>query len=143
MTTGEIWPMVVEKAYAKVAGSYEAIGRGGRVAPALETLTGGAAWSVDAMTIPWKDLRRAVEDNDVFVGAGSEHNLSEHELEGVVGGHAYSILHAVDVGADAERVRLLLLRNPWGKSEWKGDLLCGNQSSASGAPEAGIRRWRV
>ena len=63
--TGEIWPMVVEKAYAKVAGSYEAIGRGGRVAPALETLTGGAAWSVDAMTIPWKDLRRAVEDNDV------------------------------------------------------------------------------
>ena len=39
----------------------------------------------------------------------------------MVGGHAYSILHAVDVGADAERVRLLLLRNPWGKSEWKGD----------------------
>ena len=73
------------------------------------------------MTIPWKDLRRAVEDNDVFVGAGSEHNLSERELQGVVGGHAYSILHAVDVGADAERVRLLLLRNPWGKSEWKGD----------------------
>ena len=117
----EIWPNVVEKAYAKVAGSYEAIGRGGRIAPALETLTGGAAWSVDAMTIPWKDLRRAVEDNDVFVGAGSEHNLSERELQGVVGGHAYSILHAVDVGADAERVRLLLLRNPWGKSEWKGD----------------------
>ena len=26
----------------------------------------------------------------------------------------------VDVGADADRVRLLLLRNPWGKSEWKG-----------------------
>ena len=51
----------------------------------------------------------------VFVGAGSEHNLSERELEGVVGGHAYSILHVVDVGADAERVRLLLLRNPWGK----------------------------
>ena len=62
--------MVVEKAYAKVAGSYEAIGRGGRVAPALETLTGGAAWSVDAMTIPWKDLRRAVEDNDVRSRAG-------------------------------------------------------------------------
>ena len=39
----------------------------------------------------------------------------------MVGGHAYSILHAVDVGADADRVRLLLLRNPWGKSEWKGD----------------------
>ena len=39
----------------------------------------------------------------------------------MVGGHAYSILHVVDVGADGERVRLLLLRNPWGKSEWKGD----------------------
>ena len=29
-------------------------------------------WSVDAMTIPWKDLRRAVEDNDV-AGARLEH----------------------------------------------------------------------
>ena len=132
----EIWPNVVEKAYAKVAGSYEAIGRGGRIAPALETLTGGAAWSVDAMTIPWKDLRRAVEDNDVFVGAGSEHNLSERELEGVVGGHAYSILHAVDVGEGADRVRLLLLRNPWGKSEWKATGATRRPAGASGRRRA-------
>ena len=60
----EIWPMVVEKAYAKVKGSYEAIGRGGVVAAALETLTGGASWSVSAKGIAWKDLMRAVEDAD-------------------------------------------------------------------------------
>ena len=47
----EIWPNVVEKAYAKVAGSYEAIGRGGRIAPALETLTGGAACIVQCRII--------------------------------------------------------------------------------------------
>jgi calpain-15 len=37
----EIWPMVVEKAFAKLHGSYQAIGEGGIVAAALEALTGG------------------------------------------------------------------------------------------------------
>jgi hypothetical protein len=39
-------------------------------------------------------------------------------MNGIVGGHAYSIFHAVEVGED---IKLLLLRNPWGHGEWKGD----------------------
>lgn len=35
---------------------------------------------------------------------------------GLVSGHAYSIISAHHV----EGVRLLKLRNPWGKTEWKG-----------------------
>ena len=35
----EIWPMVVEKAYAKLHGSYEAIGGGGQIGAALQALT--------------------------------------------------------------------------------------------------------
>ena len=46
---------------------------------------------MDAMTIPWKDLRRAVEDADVFVGAGSG-TTYERELQGVVGGHILSYM---------------------------------------------------
>ena len=33
----EIWPMVVEKAFAKLHGTYEAIGGGGRIAAALRS----------------------------------------------------------------------------------------------------------
>uniref|UniRef100_A0A6V3LXC2 Calpain catalytic domain-containing protein n=1 Tax=Lotharella globosa TaxID=91324 RepID=A0A6V3LXC2_9EUKA len=36
--------------------------------------------------------------------------------DGIVAGHAYSILHAEKVG----NYRMLQLRNPWGSFEWKG-----------------------
>ena len=39
----EIWPMIVEKAFAKLHGSWEAIGRGGHIGDALKALTGGQA----------------------------------------------------------------------------------------------------
>lgn len=39
------------------------------------------------------------------------------EREGLVAGHAYSVIRAVEAGG----FRLLQLRNPWGTYEWKGD----------------------
>jgi len=42
--------------------------------------------------------------------------------EGIVPGHAYSILKvAHPITAGMERVRLVCVRNPWGSFEWKGD----------------------
>ena len=41
---------------------------------------------------------------------------------GLVTRHAYSILAAVEVVDNTgKQVRLVKLRNPWGKFEWKGD----------------------
>lgn len=37
-------------------------------------------------------------------------------VEGLIGGHAYSILKAIEVAGK----RFVLLRNPWGVSGWKG-----------------------
>ena len=45
-------------------------------------------------------------------------------MEGVVQGHAYSILQVREVDSH----RLLCMRNPWGKTEWKGPW-------SDGAPE--------
>jgi len=127
----EIWPMVVEKAWAKVHGSYQAIGEGGLIAHALEALTGGHARTARVGSLPWPQLKAAVDSHDCFVGAGSLSNLEEKFLNGIVGGHAYSILQAVAVPADEdkgnEELNLLLLRNPWSHGEWKGDWSDGSR----------------
>ena len=38
------------------------------------------------------------------------------QVQGLVGSHAYSVLRAVEVKGK----RFLVIRNPWGKSEWTG-----------------------
>jgi hypothetical protein len=132
----EIWPMVVEKAWAKLHGTFEAIGGGGRIAAALQALTGGESWSVPVAVGRadrlWSGLITAVEDPNVLVGAGTRHDASDAVRRGVVDGHAYSVLHAVEVerrrpekeGGNNKggggSFRLLLLRNPWSHGEWKG-----------------------
>lgn len=37
---------------------------------------------------------------------------------GLISGHAYTVLKIKDVNANT---KLIKLRNPWGKEEWKGD----------------------
>lgn len=37
-------------------------------------------------------------------------------MQGLIGGHAYSVLRAVEVNGK----RFVVVRNPWGKSEWTG-----------------------
>ena len=44
--------------------------------------------------------------------AGSDTNKSQ---SGVVQGHAYTILSAVELNFQGQMLRLLRLRNPWGK----------------------------
>jgi hypothetical protein len=38
------------------------------------------------------------------------------ERKGIIESHAYSVMKAVEMDGK----RLLLLKNPWGKGEWKG-----------------------
>jgi len=37
---------------------------------------------------------------------------------GIVSSHAYSLLAAHEISKNGQPVRLVELRNPWGKSEW-------------------------
>lgn len=120
----EIWPMVVEKAYAKLHGSYETIGNGGLIGQALQALTGGSTTSLPTSLGAerlWPRLSEAVADPAVLVGAGTKRDCPAEVRRGIVEGHAYSVLHAVEaVDKTGETRRLLLLRNPWGKTEWTG-----------------------
>ena len=50
--------------------------------------------------------------------ASSSDTLSESDLDtlGIVGYHGYALLEALDYKGN----RLVYLRNPWGRTEWKG-----------------------
>lgn len=127
----EIWPLVVEKAFAKVAGSYEAIS-GGQVVMALEMLTGGKGRRRDPADViaEWDRFKEEVESDEFFVGAGSQSlqrgaasaAKQKKRLKGIVTGHAYSVLNVYE----DEELRLVELRNPWGHGEWMGDWAPGS-----------------
>ncbi len=103
----EIWPQVLEKAFATLDGGYTAIAGGGSPVIATEELTGKAAtWmSPAAFTLSELDSVLAAGDlvtMDTASSAGLPFNL--------VSDHAYMLEGATSVGG-APAVQLL---NPWG-----------------------------
>ncbi|KAJ7607934.1 hypothetical protein FB45DRAFT_806548 [Roridomyces roridus] len=128
-TEGETWVPLFEKAYAKLHGDYAAIS-GGYSCEAIEDLTGGVSTFIPTKDILdpdvfWREeLLRATEDR-LFGCAfdsldpgrrGNTESESELRVNGLIGGHAYSVLRAVDYNGK----RFVVLRNPWGDSEWTG-----------------------
>jgi len=117
----EIWPMVVEKAFAKYHGSYENIS-GGLISDAFVALTGGQGQMFAVQRIPehhremlWRFLVTKCGQDEILLGAGSMSGESD-KMHGLIGGHAYTILNAIQ----ENELRLLQIRNPWGEEHWQG-----------------------
>lgn len=54
--------------------------------------------------------------------AGSKEGSNDNDEDGIILGHAYSLLDVYELKVDDQDVRLMKLRNPWGKKgEWDGD----------------------
>ncbi|KAM5146778.1 calpain-2 catalytic subunit-like [Mantella aurantiaca] len=121
----EFWPALLEKAYAKLNGSYEALD-GGWVNEAFVDFTGGVDESVD-LKIPPQNLfyiiETAVEKRSLMGTSINIQNPNETEMrtpEGLVKGHAYSVIGVYEVEHSGRRIPLIKLRNPWGQVEWNG-----------------------
>jgi calpain-15 len=127
----ELWVMLLEKAWAKLYGSYAKI-EAGLTREALHDLTSAPTkyyltkeLSEEETETLWHDILEAEKKNycmtcgaDDFGGDG--HDDLDEEL-GIVASHAYSLLSANEVKTKTGKIeRLVELRNPWGKSEWKG-----------------------
>ncbi|KAL6567140.1 Calpain-type cysteine protease dek1 [Orobanche minor] len=122
----ELWVSILEKAYAKLHGSYEAL-EGGLVQDALVDLTGGAGEEIDMRSAQsqidlasgrlWSQILRFKQEG-FLLGAGSPSGSDVHVSScGIVQGHAYSILQVRDVDGH----RLVQIRNPWANEvEWNG-----------------------
>lgn len=116
----ELWPALIEKAYAKWKGGYDAIGNGGWPADALSQISNRPADSVylpDHSKDAFAKLK-ATLDKGGFVCASTQDESSK-VLKGtnIVGNHAYAVLDA-EVRNGKQMVQV---RNPWGFQEQGND----------------------
>ncbi|TMW64168.1 hypothetical protein Poli38472_014285 [Pythium oligandrum] len=116
--SNETWLPLLEKAYAKVHGDYSAI-EAGFTGEGVEDLTGGVTSEVNCRDILDKDRfwkEELMRVNEEFLFAGAIFRPGVVHVRGILTGHAYSVLRAVE----ANGKRLVQVRNPWGKTEWMG-----------------------
>lgn len=137
----EFWGALLEKAYAKLSGSYEAL-EAGNIADALVDFTGGVCESINLKDANYDDdeerrleffksMQKAM-DNSSLVGASisakSHEEMEERTETGLVKGHAYGVtaIKKITIGEglfnlfNREHLYLIRLRNPWGRREWNG-----------------------
>eukprot|EP01006_Ploeotia_vitrea_P053501 TRINITY_DN67795_c4_g2_i2.p1 TRINITY_DN67795_c4_g2~~TRINITY_DN67795_c4_g2_i2.p1 ORF type:complete len:821 (-),score=28.58 TRINITY_DN67795_c4_g2_i2:29-2443(-) len=120
----QLWVPLLEKAYAKLHGSYADI-VGGNVHTALSDLTGApcevirleddnADWD-----LIWARMVSSAQANFLMGASCGRTGCSAEKWKqlGLISSHAYAIQ---DVRAE-DGERLVRLRNPWGNAEWKGD----------------------
>ncbi|KAK7031845.1 calpain catalytic domain-containing protein [Favolaschia claudopus] len=122
---GETWVSLIEKAYAKLHGDYTAIDAG-YSCEAIEDLTGGVSTFIPTKDILDSDLfwkeELLLATKDRLFGCGfdtldsTRSGNEDRTVNGLIGGHAYSVLRAVEYNGK----RFVVLRNPWGDSEWTG-----------------------
>uniref|UniRef100_A0A671LXC0 calpain-2 n=1 Tax=Sinocyclocheilus anshuiensis TaxID=1608454 RepID=A0A671LXC0_9TELE len=121
----EFWSALMEKAYAKLNGSYEALS-GGWSTEGFEDFTGGIAENYELNKAPphlFKLMQKALMLGSLL--GSSIQITSSRESEAVtslklVKGHAYSITGAEEVHSHGRLVQLVRIRNPWGQVEWAG-----------------------
>uniref|UniRef100_A0A6Q2ZM07 Calpain 12 n=1 Tax=Esox lucius TaxID=8010 RepID=A0A6Q2ZM07_ESOLU len=125
-TRNEFWSALVEKAYAKLIGSYGSL-KGGNISEAMEDFTGGIACSLSVSSrtpaVLWRALSDALTRGSLlscFIQAKNTTEIGTVTAVGLVRGHAYAITDRDTVKRSAGETLLLRLRNPWGFVEYSG-----------------------
>ncbi|XP_075040426.1 calpain-6 [Mixophyes fleayi] len=137
----EFWSALLEKAYAKLAGSYEALD-GGSTADAIVDFTGAVTESVDLADDKYRV--NIAEQTKLFTELLKVHRRgglicchlkapSYNDMEnvtpmGLVKGHAYSVteIKKISLGEKTlcfgkiSKLYMVRMRNPWGVREWRG-----------------------
>lgn len=128
----EFWSALLEKAYAKLHGSYEALS-GGSACEAMEDFSGGVTEQYDLRNPPnglFTLIMKAAQRNSMMSCSINVGEVMEERLaSGLVAGHAYSItaVKLVYIQRLNGKMPLIRIRNPWGEHEWKGSWSDGSK----------------
>ncbi|KAM9466447.1 calpain-1 catalytic subunit [Clarias gariepinus] len=128
----EFWPALLEKAYAKVCGSYADM-KFGWVSEALKDFTGGVHMTLDLQNESPQNvfdlIYRAAKANSLM-GCGTPGNAQRNPTQnnGLVEGHAYTVTGVTMVTSSGKQVQLVRLFNPWGHTEWNGNWSDGSNT---------------
>ena len=142
-----IWPLLIEKAFAKEYGGYSHL-NGGAIDYALMIMTGKPAFRYNLLN---EEIRFRIVDDSFWIrivefarkgfllGGGT---LPENEIQGdykiIAGQHAYAILDAFELDGN----KILELRDPRGTLTWTGDWSIGSKKWNSRLIEMVLQRNR-
>uniref|UniRef100_A0A452J3Z7 Calpain catalytic domain-containing protein n=1 Tax=Gopherus agassizii TaxID=38772 RepID=A0A452J3Z7_9SAUR len=120
----EFWPSLLEKAYAKLRGSYQNL-HWGYISDALVDLTGGVQVQF-LLQKPPSDLQeiiKAAAKSQCLMGCTMPGGQSIGKMElknGLVKGHAYTVTGATEIPYKNGWEDIIRVWNPWGHGEWRG-----------------------
>uniref|UniRef100_A0A8C4ZAZ2 Calpain catalytic domain-containing protein n=1 Tax=Gadus morhua TaxID=8049 RepID=A0A8C4ZAZ2_GADMO len=116
----EFWSCLLEKAYAKLKGGYQALEMG-FPHEAMADMTGGVTEVLSVASFS-ENLPRALQHllrkGALINCANCQGPLEQKNEQGILFRHAYSLTAVERVSAGP--VTLVRLHNPWGGTEWKG-----------------------
>ncbi len=135
----EMWPSILEKAYASWKGSYEEIGNGGYAGDVLTALTGepsrqqttSGPGEADPL---WAKMKAASDQKKPMVAGsgGKDDERYKDPKAGVYGWHAYTVMGVREVKEGDKTKRVVTMRNPWSVRRRSSDAAAvGDTSNAT------------
>lgn len=118
----ELWVILLEKMWAKIHSCYDRIA-GGWEFETIRDLTGAPGYYLTSIEDDTFDLIQEYDRANYIMGCSVKDGYDEDlaEQQGLVCGHAYTLLAVYEFKSKGKEQRLVKLRNPWGSGEWNGN----------------------